>query len=137
MHIGYLKLLTLRHLQKEPVFSDVKNHPYAPHIQKLYEIGILYKKEGKQFHPDRAITRQEAAWITWQYLKMLGAPSAVAILKGETDDWAIESVKNIVGHGLVGPEVIYNEDGLADYLSKQSMKRQEAAALLFYVLLSS
>ncbi|PES77781.1 penicillin-binding protein [Bacillus anthracis] len=123
--------------KKEPVFSDVKNHPYAPHIQKLYEIGILYEKEGEQFHPNRAITRQEAAWITWQYLKMLGAPSADATLKGETDDWAIESVKNIVGHRLVGPEVIYNEDGSADYLSKQSMKRQEAAALLFYVLLSS
>ncbi|MCB4843982.1 serine hydrolase [Bacillus tropicus] len=123
--------------KKEPVFSDVKNHPYAPHIQKLYEIGILYEKEGEQFHPDRAITRQEAAWITWQYLKMLGAPSADATLKGETDDWAIESVKNIVGHRLVGPEVICNEDGSADYLSKQSMKRQEAAALLFYVLLSS
>nr|WP_223698905.1 serine hydrolase [Bacillus wiedmannii] len=123
--------------KKEPVFSDVKNHPYAPHIQKLYEIGILYEKEGEQFHPDRAITRQEAAWITWQYLKMLGAPSADATLKGETDEWAIESVKNIVGHRLVGPEVIYNEDGSADYLSKQSMKRQEAAALLFYVLLSS
>ncbi|PDZ38694.1 penicillin-binding protein [Bacillus cereus] len=123
--------------KKEPVFSDVKNHPYAPHIQKLYEIGILYEKEGEQFHPDRAITRQEAAWIIWQYLKMLGAPSADATLKGETDDWAIESVKNIVGHRLVGPEVIYNEDGSADYLSKQSMKRQEAAALLFYVLLSS
>ncbi|HFJ9279569.1 TPA: serine hydrolase [Bacillus cereus] len=123
--------------KKEPVFSDVKNHPYAPNIQKLYEIGILYEKEGEQFHPDRAITRQEAAWITWQYLKMLGAPSADATLKGETDDWAIESVKNIVGHRLVGPEVIYNEDGSADYLSKQSMKRQEAAALLFYVLLSS
>ncbi|PFE08028.1 serine hydrolase [Bacillus cereus] len=123
--------------KKEPVFSDVKNHSYAPHIQKLYEIGILYEKEGEQFHPDRAITRQEAAWITWQYLKMLGAPSADATLKGETDDWAIESVKNIVGHSLVGPEVIYNEDGSADYLSKQSMKRQEAAALLLYVLLSS
>ncbi|HDR4901545.1 TPA: serine hydrolase [Bacillus cereus] len=123
--------------KKEPVFSDVKNHPYAPHIQKLYEIGILYEKEGEQFHPDRAITRQEAAWITWQYLKMLGAPSADATLKGETDEWAIESVKNIIGHRLVGPEVIYNEDGSADYLSKQSMKRQEAAALLFYVLLSS
>ncbi|MHA4119093.1 serine hydrolase [Bacillus cereus] len=123
--------------KKDPVFSDVKNHPYSPHIQKLYEIGILYEKEGEQFHPDRAITRQEAAWITWQYLKMLGAPSADATLKGETDDWAIESVKNIVGHRLVGPEVIYNEDGSADYLSKQSMKRQEAAALLFYVLLSS
>ncbi|KAA0770930.1 penicillin-binding protein [Bacillus sp. AR2-1] len=123
--------------KKEPVFSDVKNHPYAPHIQKLYEFGILYEKEGEQFHPDRAITRQEAAWITWQYLKMLGAPSADATLKGDTDDWAIESVKNIVGHRLVGPEVIYNEDGSADYLSKQSMKRQEAAALLFYVLLSS
>ncbi|WP_309242214.1 serine hydrolase [Bacillus cereus group sp. BfR-BA-01319] len=123
--------------KKEPVFSDVKNHPYAPHIQKLYEFGILYEKEGEQFSPDRAITRQEAAWITWQYLKMLGAPSADATLKGETDDWAIESVKNIVGHRLVGPEVIYNEDGSADYLSKQSMKRQEAAALLFYVLLSS
>nr|WP_240795815.1 beta-lactamase family protein [Bacillus pacificus] len=123
--------------KKEPVFSDVKNHPYAPHIQKLYEIGILYEKEGEQFHPDRAITRQEAAWITWQYLKMLGAPSADATLKGETDDWAVESVKNIVGHRLVGPEVIYNEDGSADYLSRQSMKRQEGAALLFYVLLSS
>ncbi|WP_308218066.1 MULTISPECIES: serine hydrolase [Bacillus cereus group] len=123
--------------KKEPVFSDVKNHPYASHIQKLYEIGILYEKEGEQFHPDREITRQEAAWITWQYLKMLGAPSADATLKGETDDWAIESVKNIVGHRLVGPEVIYNEDGSADYLSKQSMKRQEAAALLFYALLSS
>ncbi|SCL96364.1 Protein Flp [Bacillus wiedmannii] len=123
--------------KKEPVFTDVKNHPYAPHIQKLYEIGILYEKEGEQFHPDRAITRQEAAWITWQYLKMLGAPSADATLKGDTDDWAIESVKNIVGHRLVGTEVIYNEDGSADYLSKQSMKRQEAAALLFYVLLSS
>ncbi|MFE5131953.1 S-layer homology domain-containing protein, partial [Bacillus mobilis] len=123
--------------KKEPVFSDVKNHSYAPHIQKLYEIGILYEKEGEQFHPDRAITRQEAAWITWQYLKMLGAPSADATLKGETDEWAIESVKNIVGHRLVGPEVIYNEDGSADYLSKQSMKRQEAAALLLYVLLSS
>ncbi|MDA2411292.1 hypothetical protein ORM37_24275 [Bacillus cereus] len=24
----------------------MKNHPYAPHIQKLYEIGILYEKEG-------------------------------------------------------------------------------------------
>jgi hypothetical protein len=65
---------------------------------------------------------------------MLGAPSADATLKGEIDDRAIESVKNIVGHRLIGREVIYNEDGSADYLSKQNMKRQEVAALLFYVL---
>ena len=68
---------------------------------------------------------------------MIEAPPADATLKGETDDWAIESVKNIVGHRLVGPEVVYNEDGSADYLSKRIMKRQEAAALLFYVMLSS
>ncbi|WJE55684.1 beta-lactamase family protein (plasmid) [Bacillus cereus] len=123
--------------KKDPVFSDVKGHQYASHIQKLYELGILYEKEGEQFYPDRAITRQEAAWIAWHYLEMFEAPPAEATLKGETDDWAIESVKNIVGHHLVGPEVIYNEDGSADYLSKQIMKRQEAAALLFYAMLGS
>ncbi|PFN09962.1 S-layer homology domain-containing protein, partial [Bacillus cereus] len=123
--------------KKDPVFSDVKGHQYASHIQKLYELGILYEKEGEQFYPDRAITRQEAAWIAWHYLEMFEAPPAEATLKGETDDWAIESVKNIVGHRLVGPEVIYNEDGSADYLSKQIMKRQEATALLFYVMLGS
>ncbi|KYG25977.1 penicillin-binding protein [Bacillus gaemokensis] len=120
--------------KKDPVFSDTTNHQYAPHIQKLYEFGILREKEGGKFSPDQAITRQEAAWIAWHYLKMFGTPSVDAVLKGETDEWAIESVKNIIGHRLVGPEVIYNEDGSADYLSKQSMKRQEAAALLFYLM---
>ncbi|WP_257205902.1 hypothetical protein [Bacillus cereus] len=46
----------------------------------------------------------------------------------------IESVKNIVGHRLIGPEVIYHEDGSAEYLLKQTMKRQEAAELLCYLV---
>lgn len=86
-------MFILNHLQKkDPIFLDVKGHQYAPHIQKLHELGILYEKDGEQFYPDRAITRQEAAWITWCYLekfKILEAPPADTILKGETDDWAI------------------------------------------------
>ncbi|MDM5155308.1 beta-lactamase family protein [Bacillus sp. DX1.1] len=121
------------------VFPDVEGHPYAAHIQKLYELGVLREKEGENFSPDREITRQEAAWLAWSYIKtvQLPPPTQEVTLKGETDDWAIEAVKNIVAYHFTGPEVVYNQDGSADYLSKQQIKRQEAAALLYYVMLCS
>ncbi|MDM5189003.1 beta-lactamase family protein [Bacillus sp. DX4.1] len=121
------------------VFPDVQGHPYAAHIQKLYELGVLREKEGENFSPDREITRQEAAWLAWSYIKtvQLPPPAQEVTLKGETNDWATEAVKNIVAYHFTGPEVVYNQDGSADYLSKQQIKRQEAAALLYYVMLCS
>lgn len=63
-------------------------------------------------------------------LQLQGVPPMEVKLDGNTDSWAVDSVKLIVALGLYGPEVTQNTDGSIDYQSKQPMLRQEAAILI-------
>lgn len=61
----------------------------------------------------------------------MGAKTVEGSTAEDTDAWAEDAVKFIVGMKFYGPEVILSADGAADYKSKQAMTRQEAAALLY------
>ncbi|WP_312107978.1 serine hydrolase [Brevibacillus reuszeri] len=117
-------------LSKESVvFPDTKNDSAAAAIQTLYELGVISAKPGTPFSPKEPIQRQEAAAIVARMLQLQGVTPMEARLDGNTDSWAVDSVKLIVALGLYGPEVTQNTDDSIDYQSKQPMLRQEAAIL--------
>lgn len=111
------------------VFNDISNSAYAKEIQAAYELGLI--QDAEKFYPQQPIQRQEAAMIVWKMASQhLGATSKKAALDGDTDSWALEGVRFAVAKQLYGPEVKKGENGKFNYHSKQSMKKQEAAAML-------
>ncbi|AFH61724.1 serine hydrolase [Paenibacillus caseinilyticus] len=117
--------------RKEPVFGDTAGSAYREQIQAAYEFGLIDGTGGAAFHPDRPITRQEAAVMTWRLARRyLHAVPKEARLSGKTDAWALEGVRFVAAKGLYGPEAIPDADGSLDYQSKRPMLRKEAAALL-------
>ena len=116
-------------------FIDLDGVPGAEFIETAAspQYGLIQGISTDRFEPNRWITRQEAAVILWKVLSILDKPSQEASLSGETDEWALEAVKNIVALKLYGPDIIKSSDGSVDYRSKEAMTRKEAAALMFLV----
>ncbi|TVX93761.1 serine hydrolase domain-containing protein [Paenibacillus agilis] len=125
--------LGYRHYDK-PAFNDVEGHKYVDAINEAVRIKVIDAKTVKdgKFEPDRIIERQEAAAWMYNFLKEMPAmPKPPVKLAGTTDEWAKEGVQYLATHGYYGPEVIKNQDGSIDFLSKKGLKRQEAAAILY------
>jgi CubicO group peptidase (beta-lactamase class C family) len=117
--------------RQTPVFSDVGASAYVKEIQAAYEFGLIQGDDNNRFHPQRLLTRQEAAAIIWRMaFRYLHAGPEEALLAGETDSWAEEGVRFVVGRKLHGPETATGENGRFDYGSRKPMLKQEAAALL-------
>ena len=112
-------------------FKDTADDPDAGKITTAFDMGVVTGTEKGFFEPDRPIMRQEAAVMASRLSLLLGHPPKEAKLAGETDNWAADAVRNIVGHGFYGPEVTPSADGTVDYRSKQVMTRKEAAAVLY------
>ncbi|MGG3885591.1 serine hydrolase [Brevibacillus panacihumi] len=118
---------------KDFVFSDIAKHPNAAYIQMAYELGMVEKNQTGMFQPNRVITRQEAAVMIWNVMR-LQYPDAFfedVKLAGKTADWAVPAVKMMVAFGYHGPEVKKQADGAVDFLSAQPLTRQEEAALFY------
>lgn len=118
-------------------FNDVQGHPDEGYVQAALELGMI-KGTGKgQFHPDRGITRQEAASMIWSFYKLKYPDELFKDVKlsGATDKWAVPAVKMMVALGVHGPEVQKGTDGATDYLSKQPLTKQEAASILYALFL--
>lgn len=125
--------LGYRHHDK-PAFKDVEGHKYVDAINAAVQIKIIDAKKVKdgKFEPDRIIERQEVAVWMHNFLKEYPTmPKQPVKLAGTTDEWAKEAVQYLATHGFYGPEVIKNQDGSIDFLSKKGLKRQEAAAILY------
>lgn len=118
------------------VFADVVDHPAEAEIQLAYELGFIVGDGKGNFAPDRAITRQEVATIVWRSYQALYPPNHFDFIElgGETDEWAVSAVKLMLGLGLFGPEVQVDEQGALDFLSKQTLLRQEEAAHHYLLL---
>ncbi|ETT37454.1 hypothetical protein C161_13123 [Paenibacillus sp. FSL R5-192] len=120
---------------QSPKFKDTQSSPYAAYIQTALELGIVQGNTRGLFHPDQAITRQEAAVIISRTAQqLLGAPAVTADLIGSQDRWAEEGVQFVVALGLYGPEVSVSSTGAVDYRSKQPMLRQESSVLMYKML---
>ncbi|MEC0127355.1 serine hydrolase [Paenibacillus pabuli] len=120
---------------QSPKFKDTLSSPYAAYVQTALELGIVQGNTRGWFHPEQAITRQEAAVIISRTAQqLLGAPAASANLAGSQDGWAQEGVQFVVALGLYGPEVSVSSSGAVDYKSKQPMLRQESSVLMYKML---
>lgn len=119
-----------------PTDTDWAGHAAAGYIQLGYEMGMITGADEKQFKPDQAIVRQEAAVMIWRVFQ-LQYPSELfkdVKLAGQTDDWAVPAVQMMVKLGLYGPEVKILEDGSADFLSRKPLIRQEQAAIMYALI---
>ncbi|MGO4369875.1 serine hydrolase [Paenibacillus sp. MCAF20] len=120
----------------ELAFNDLTGHPSAAFIQTAYELGMVKGTGNGKFDPNRVITRQEAATVLWGLYSLQYPPQLFESVKlaGKTDAWAIPAVKMMVALGIHGPEVKLNADGTADFGSKNVLKNQELAAILYALL---
>ncbi|MEK3882031.1 serine hydrolase [Paenibacillus sp. PL2-23] len=130
-----LKLLNLTGIdaEQQPAFADLKGHPAASYIQLAHMLGMV-KGNGKgSFHPDKPITRQEAAVMIYRLLAAQYPAEAYKdiVLAGETDVWAVQAVQMMIALQLIGPEVQPKGDGSVDYRSKALLTRAEEAAIHF------
>jgi CubicO group peptidase (beta-lactamase class C family) len=117
--------------RQKPVFSDLEGSAYVKEIQAAYEFGLIQGDGMDRFHPRELLTRQEAAAIVWRMaFRYLHAEPQEAVISGETDSWAEEGVRFVVGKQLYGPEIVEGPDGSYNYDSKKPMTKEEAAALL-------
>ena len=116
-------------------FADITGHPAASFIQQAYELGMVAGDGKGSFAPDRTITRQEAAVMLWRLLAMQYPAELFdeVALSGTTDAWAVQAVQMMVALGLHGPEVETAEDGSADFLSRETLNREQEAALLYSI----
>ena len=117
--------------RQKPVFPDLEGSAYTKEIQAAYEFGLIQGDETGMFHPQELLTRQEAAAIVWRMaFRYLHAEPQEAVLSGETDSWAEEGVRFVVGKQLFGPETVEGANGSYNYDSTRPMTKEEAAALL-------
>ncbi|MDT9724888.1 penicillin-binding protein [Xylanibacillus composti] len=117
-------------------FTDIAGHPAAPYIQAAYEMGLVAGDGQGLFEPDRIITRQEAAVLIWNSLKLQYPEELFADVQIADDisEWAQPAVRMIVALGLYGPEVQIDADGTVHYLALNPLTRQEEAAILYKLL---
>lgn len=111
--------------------KDINGVPQAGWIQSALEYDFITAPADQLFRPKEKISRQEAAAMMAKVMLSMGAKTVEGSTAEDTDAWAEDAVKFIVGMKFYGPEVILSADGAADYKSKQAMTRQEAAALLY------
>ncbi|MFS0723791.1 serine hydrolase [Paenibacillus sp. 1P07SE] len=132
-----MNLLIASNLDGSPAtdyaFADISGHPAAPYIQLAYELGMVTGDGKGSFSPDRPVTRQEAAVMSWRLLVMQYPAELFdeVPLSGKTDEWAVQAVQMMVALGLHGPEVTLAEDGAADFRSRDSLTRAQDAAMLY------
>lgn len=99
------------------------NMPYwVAGNKKLMVAGI------PDYQPAAPMTRQMAA-VMIQNLKHVPSGSDVKLL-GQTEAWAVEAIKALVGQGIIDPDTKVNVDQSVDFRSMQTISRQEASALL-------
>ncbi|PZD93028.1 serine hydrolase [Paenibacillus sambharensis] len=112
------------------VFQDAQGHPLERWIQTAAELGGLTGTKGRNFEPDRAITRQEAAAFLWRVASNeMGLAPVEANLVTEPAPWAKDAVHYIAAKGMYGPEIQLKGSGAVDFQPESIMTRQEAAAM--------
>ncbi|GKU76073.1 serine hydrolase [Paenibacillus sp. L3-i20] len=117
----------------ELAFTDLEGHSAAGFVQMAYEMGMVTGNGKGLFHPDKAITRQEAAVMMWRLMKLQYSDELFESveLAGKTDKWAVPAVKMLVKLGIYGPEVKVNSKGAFDYQSQKVLNRQEEVAIWY------
>lgn len=112
--------------QGKVVFSDSASHWGASYIQAAFEAGVVKGTSPSTFTPDAKVKREEAATMVWRWLESNGVLAASNTSTAvNTDDWAQKAVQNVLAFDLHGPDVLSN-----DYHSRDTMNRQQAAALI-------
>ncbi|GGG05796.1 hypothetical protein GCM10010912_58080 [Paenibacillus albidus] len=121
------------------MFQDAVNHPHGKYIQLAAEAGIVLGDGKGMYHPDRPITRQEAALIVWGHVSSPQYPESLHTevkLSGNTDELAIPAVKLMAAIGYYGPQAKFLADGSIDFQSQEPLSHQEEAAILYKILLT-
>ncbi|WP_372629453.1 serine hydrolase [Cohnella sp.] len=117
-------------------FADMQGSPYAGDIQTALELGVVRGIAGGSFGPDLPLTREQAATFVWRLARAgLGATPVRAELQGTVSSWASDGVQYVVSRQLYGPDVSASEEGPVDYRPKDKMLNQEAAALVYALIM--
>jgi hypothetical protein len=109
-------------------FSDINGHWAESYIKAAYSAKIITGTSPTTFEPELPVKREEAAVMIWRYLKSQSVAAKPYQIDDHPDDWALEAVQNIVGHGLHGYDIKFI--GGAQYRPKDKMLRKEMAAML-------
>ncbi|MEN1936222.1 serine hydrolase [Paenibacillus sp. 102] len=119
--------------EKSVLFKDVPGHYWAKReLEIAVNLGIMKESTEKSFSPEESVSRQEAAVILINMMKILnpGLKDGNAKLKDKIDPWAEQAVKTVVALELYGPEVTKYRGGVVKYYAKRNMTHQEAAAMI-------
>ncbi len=89
------------------MYEDVKETAYyAPYVKWAKKNNLFHEEGGTKFMPDKALSREEMAYIMDKYLKLSGQELEDEEFTGfkdesEISDWAKESVNAIAKKGVV------------------------------------
>ncbi len=117
-------------LYTTPAYSDVSSDKYyAPYTAWAKEKNLFHLEDINKFLPDKDVTREEMAYILYNYIKMKGIELEDASFTGFTDeaeisDWAKEAVLYLAKKG-----VIKGNNGKFD--PKGTFTREQVAQILY------
>jgi len=111
-------------------FADITGHELAPYVQMAADMGMVLGDGQGLFHPDRPVSRQEAAVMVWNVYRQLYPADIFSrtAVTGDHAPWAENAIRMAVAFGLHGPEVVFTADGAADFLGRATLTRREATA---------
>jgi hypothetical protein len=107
-------------------FNDINGHWAESYIKAAYSAKIITGTSATTFEPELPVKREEAAVMIWRYLVSQSVEAKPIQIDDHPDDWALEAVQNIVGHGLYGPD----NPSYKQFRPKEKMLRKEMAAML-------
>lgn len=112
--------------EKEPSFTDTKNHWASDYIEKLYANGLVNGRDGGKFEPDAPITRAE-----WLSLLVRGAQIDTSDVKWQNcffdvdkNEWYALDIQAAFDLGLV------SGDGDGRFAPDEYITREAMAKLL-------
>ncbi len=115
---------------KVPTYTDVSSDKYyAPYTTWAKEKELFYLDDLDKFLPEKELTREEMAYVLYQYIKMKGIELEDVDFKGFSDeaeisDWAKEAVMFLAKKGVVG-----GYDG--KFNPKGKFTREQVAQILY------
>ncbi len=114
----------------KPVYNDVSSDKYyAPYTTWAKENDLFYLEDINKFLPEKELTREEMAYILYQYIKTKGIELEDVAFDGFSDeaeisDWAKEAVMFLAKKG-----VIKGYDGKFD--PQATFTREQVAQILY------
>ncbi|AWE07138.1 hypothetical protein DCE79_06840 [Lysinibacillus sp. 2017] len=122
------KLVDLKPVRESKSFTDIPTtHPYFDAIQKAYRAGIIDGDQNKNFNPNEAITRAQAAKILALAFD-LKAGKQFPLQDVPLTHWSNEYIQRLAGNGIT----TITDNGL--FQPNEKLTRGQYALLLYRLI---